>query len=174
MQFSDLKKEFERIQSLLKSGTSKVDAKEYKDACEDLEECLALLEKGHPEDHPDRVSCLNALGETYFALRRYEQAFKVYKTLLKLNEDHPDNSSDELVIRFKLAKSAEHTRSIEEAIRAYEELTELAEASLPEGHPFISNILEGGRTKKKARGITPLSAVQTNSPCWTWKIQYFF
>lgn len=136
MQFSDLQKEFERIRGLLEAGGAKLGKEDYRGACQDFEECLEILEQGHPQDHPDRIACLKGLGDTYFALHRDGEARQIFHELLKISDLSPESSVDGLITRFKLAKSAERAGAAEEAMALYEQLTTLAEQSLVEGHPF--------------------------------------
>ena len=159
MQFGDLQKEFERIKISLQAGLEKLSAHAYEGACTDLEDCLEMLEKGHPEDHPDRVACLKGLGDSYFALHRYGEASKIFKELVKVSETYPDTRVDGLVTQFKLAKSAERAGDAEDAIAIYEKLTALAEKSLGEGHPVFSTILESHGSFLSRAGLKKQAAV---------------
>ena len=159
MQFGDLQKEFERIRALLQAGLTKLSREDYEGACEALEECLEMLEKGHPQDHPDRVACLQGLGDTYFALHRYSDARKIFEELVKISDAHPDSRVDGLLTQFKLAKSAERAGHAEDAIAIYEKLTTFAEQSLDEGHPAFSTILESHAAFLSSTGLKKEAAV---------------
>ena len=161
MQFNELQKEFERIRTYLKSGSAKSAARDYEGACRDFEECLELLEKGHPEDHPDRITCLEGLASTYFVLHRYVEARQIFKILLKVSESHPDRKMDTLVISFKLAKCAERAGKIQEALSLYQKLVDMAKPTLDDGNPLHSSVLESysalltrsGIDSKKAKDL---------------------
>jgi len=166
MHFGDVQKEFERINSLLQTGQTKLAAGDYKAASLDFESCLAEMENSYPQDHPDRIVCLKGAGDAYFALHSFDQARHIFKELLAIGDQKAGgsdsiNSSDELITRFKLAKSAERAGSAGEAMKLYESLTAMAEKSLGESHPFFSAVLESRAAllsrsglKKKAKELS--------------------
>jgi tetratricopeptide (TPR) repeat protein len=160
MQFDELQKEFERIRTCLRSATAKYDGRDYQGACGDFEECLELLEKGHPDDHPDRITCLEGLANTYFVLHRYVEARQIFKILLKLSESHPDRKMDSLVITFKLAKCAERGGNTQEALSLYQKLVETLKSTVNEGNPLQSSVLESYSALLSRSGIDSKKAKQ--------------
>ena len=86
-----------------------------------------LLERSLPEDHPDVLSCMEKLGDTFYASEKFKDAAPVYRRLVGIREKNPTANHLTVSALFKLAKTHERLGQIDEAEEQYKRAVKLGE-----------------------------------------------
>ncbi len=109
---------------------------EYEQAREQDEQSRALFARHRGPDHPDTLSCMHNLANSYAALNRPADALKLREEVLEIRKrvlpkDHPDT----LKSRGNLANSYAALNRPAEALKLREEVLEIQKRVLPKDHP---------------------------------------
>jgi len=109
--------------------------------------------------NPDDVQSLYAIADTYFSMKRFDEAARYYNRLLKLKPDDADLYNDLGLSLHYLGKSAEGLASLEKGIKKnpYNQRIWLTKGFiLAYG---IGDLEKAGEAWKKARALDPKSSV---------------
>ena len=142
MDFSEIEKEMAQIVEGLQVGRSACEAQQFEEGRQKLTETLALIEAGHPLDHPDRIECLTLLSDANAQLQRYPEALQCLHELLHVADENLSASIDRPALLLKLAKTAAKNGDNEEAQKWFEQTIDECSVLLGEGHPFMTLALE--------------------------------
>lgn len=88
---------------------------------------LVLLERTSPEDHPDVLSCMEKLGDTFYASEKFKDAQPVYRRLVGIREKSSQSILLTISAMFKLAKTHERLTQPDEAEELYRRAVKLGE-----------------------------------------------
>jgi len=111
------------------------------------------------KEKPDDAKTIYTLADTYFTMKRFEDAVKFYNKLLTLTPDDTDIYNDLGLSLHYLGRSAEGLRSIEDGIKKnpYNQRIWLTKGFiLAYG---VGDLLKAEEAWKKARAIDPKSSV---------------
>ncbi|MFQ5480269.1 MAG: tetratricopeptide repeat protein [Thermodesulfobacteriota bacterium] len=110
-------------------------------------------------EKPDDEKAIYSLADTYFSLKRFDEAIGYYKKLLTLTPDNTDVYNDLGLSLHYLGKSREAVSALEDGIKKnpYNQRIWLTKGFvLAYG---IGDLTKAGEAWKKARGIDPASSV---------------
>jgi tetratricopeptide (TPR) repeat protein len=105
---------------------------------------LVLLERQHPEHHPEVLACMEKVGDIMYSLQMWKDAAPVYLRLEGILRGVSDSDvcaqlQRIVSVRFKLAKTFERAQAIDDALLWYEKAVEPAEQT--KGHLY-PNLLD--------------------------------
>jgi hypothetical protein len=120
---------------------------------------LVLLERSLPEDHPDVLSCMEKLGDTFYASEKFKDAAPVYRRLVGIREKNPTANHLTVSALFKLAKTHERLGQIDEAEEQYKRAVKLGE-KVP--GPLFANLCDAfaGLLKRNGRDAQLMTALE--------------
>jgi len=111
------------------------------------------------KEKPDDAKAIYSLADTYFGMKRFDEAVKYYKKLLTLTPENADVYNDLGLSLHYLGKSEEAVTALGEGIRKnpYNQRIWLTKGFvLAYG---VGDLERAGKAWKKARGIDPASGV---------------
>jgi tetratricopeptide (TPR) repeat protein len=142
MDLSEIERDMARIAEHLQRGKGLFENQRYEDALKELNQALKLINEGHPPDHPDRIDCLNLLGDTDIALQRPGDALLCFKELIELSEEFQMPGIERPSVMLKLAKLTAKTGDDEQSEMWFQRAIEESLSNLTDGHPLITVALE--------------------------------
>lgn len=110
---------------------------------------LVLLERTLPEDHPDVMSCMEKLGDTFYASQKFKDAAPVYRRLVGIREKSLGANPLTLSALFKMAKVHERLGQVDEAEEHYKRGVALGE-KVP--GPLYANLCDAYSSLLKRSG----------------------
>lgn len=105
-------------------------------------QALIALESLEEDDNPELATCLHRLADTCFRQNNLTEALALYQRLSMMRLKNPSSHAKVVASLIKLSKTYQKMSVPEEADNTYKLTFELAEQSLPKGHPLFMLILE--------------------------------
>ncbi len=105
-------------------------------------QALIALESLEEDDNPELATCLHRLADTCFRQNNLPEALSLYQRLSMMRLKNPSSHAKVVASLIKLSKTYQKMSVPEEAENTYKLTFELAEQSLPKGHPLFMLLLD--------------------------------
>jgi tetratricopeptide (TPR) repeat protein len=153
MDFNEIQKEFERIKTCLETGRAALARKQYRESKDLFEEALALCDRGHPREHPDRLDSLLQLSDALIAMKDFTAAASTLTELRKSTPADQRNQNSDILLLLKLSYCLEKSGRLQEACSCYEELISLIEIAHSPSNQTLALILERYKAVLSRMGV---------------------
>lgn len=118
-----------------------------------FERILKLLREDHGQGEPEYLSALQKLGDCYFYRGDYERAMPLYLESSNLPSQRTASAGPGAIVNLqKLSRTYEKLERAEDAELAGGEAIELANLTLPPGHPLINVVYKSYIAMLEAAG----------------------
>lgn len=143
MSQQDKERSMKEAKLALKTGLSAYENDNYKLAEPLFIKALDKFEQFGEVSDPDFFQCLVSLADTLYHLRRYYEAKGYYERLSVGRLKNSESSDAQVVVALlKLAATHEKLEEVEHALTTFELTLELAESTIPKGHPLFNVIFD--------------------------------
>lgn len=118
-----------------------------------FERILKLLREDHGQEEPEYLSALQKLGDCYFYRGDYEKAMPLYLESSNLPSQRTSSAGPGAIVNLqKLSRTYEKLERSEDAELAGGEAIELANMTLPPGHPLLTVVYKSYIAMLEAAG----------------------